>query len=220
MNRFKLLQNMLLGASLIAWTPAAKAASVLLTFDDLSAMSNSAGTITPSDAQLSNGYSALGVVFSSLGGFVAVVNHEPSNPIGTPSYPNIIAGTAANGALDYASPITAVFWGVTNYVKVLGDRDPSNSASNTATLTAYGINGQLLGSVSSADCCGLGNGPVLSLSLAGIHSVVLSENTNTIGFDNFQYNAPTAVPGPNAGQGVVGVLALLAGFGLRRRQRE
>jgi hypothetical protein len=203
-----------------------------LTFEEpgLTAMANTPGLPVPVGAQLSNQFlTSDGVSFSSGAGFVAVVDHDP---VETPSPPNVIGGTTAAGTLDYDSLITATFFvpgggpvGITDFVKVLGDLIPLGTGS--ATLTAFDIHGNVLGSDTEPDIGPIGTGLTLSLSFAGIHSVQISETNNTIGFDNFQFDTPTGVPVITPTSGVpepADWALLIAGFGLagsalRRRER-
>jgi len=199
-----MLKIALAGLALLACVPAS--ATTVITFEEpgLTAMSNSPGSAVPIGAQLSNQFIAtLGVSFSSGAGYVAVVDHFPPNPAATPTPPNIIGGTAANGTLDYSSVITASFWlpsntsikATTNFVKVLGDQYPLGSGG--ATLSAFDIFGNLLGSVSAPDTGPFGTGLSLSLSFAGMHSVSFWGDNGTIGFDNFEFGDLTAsVPEP------------------------
>ena len=96
----------------------------------------------PGGAQLSSQYLATdGVLFTSGAGFAAVANHGFN--IYTPSAPNLIGGTNADGTLNYAAPITASFFttantnmfATTNSVKVLGDL--LGVGSGSVTLSAY-----------------------------------------------------------------------------------
>lgn len=199
-----MLKIALAGLALLACVPAG--ATTLVTFEEpgLTGMSNSPGSAVPLASQISNQLaSTLGVTFSSGGGFAAIVDHYPSNPIATPTPPNIIAGTNANGALDYSVAITASFWlpsntaikATTNFVQVLGDHYPLGSGG--ATMWAYDISGNLLGSVSAPDTGAFGTGLTLTLNIAGIHSVVFSGDNGTIGFDNFEFGELTgSVPEP------------------------
>lgn len=139
-------------------------------------MSNSPGASAPIGARLSNQYLASdGVSFSSGAGFAAVADH--GYPDLTPSKPNIIGGTNADGTLDYAASITASFFTVANplvlattdSVTVLGDLH--GLGSGTVTLSAFDYLGNLLGVATATDDKPLGTGPVSTLNLAGIHSV-------------------------------------------------
>ncbi|MDP2825172.1 MAG: PEPxxWA-CTERM sorting domain-containing protein [Sulfuritalea sp.] len=196
-------------------------ADTLITFEEaatgLTAMVNSF-TLVPTGSRLSNQYlSSNGVSFSSLAGYVALVNHAYP----TASFPNIIGGTAANGQLSYNAPITISFFdtantsvkAVTSSFKIQGDWYPLGWGSVFAT--AYGVAGNVLGSTSDTDNKVYGvSGPVLEFNnIAGIHSVVISGDNGTVGFDNLQYGVLTAVPEPGtyalmlAGLGLVGALA-------------
>lgn len=208
---------------LLASTTTARAATTI-TFEEpgVTAMSNSPGSAVPLASQLSNFYlSTLGVKFSSTGGFAAVADH--GFPALTPSPPNIIGGTNAAGQLDYSSAIVASFFSpsdgttkaTTNSVSVLGDL--FGLGSGTVTLEVYDVSGVLLGSMTAPDNFPLGTGPVLSVSVAGIHSAKFFSSNATVGFDNFSFNDLTAVPEPATW------LMMLLGFaavgGAMRRQR-
>ena len=218
--------SMLSTAAAIALVGVASSAlgNTILTFDEGLGMPNAEGSAVPGYAQIGSSYQSEGVVFSSGGGYVALVNHEPTQPSATPSYPNIIAGTDAGGTLNYAASITATFVvpgtsyvGATDFVKVLGDLDPAGHGG--ATLTAYDAAGNLLGSVFSADCCALGDGPILSFSHAGIHTVVISEDNNSIGYDNFQFDTPAAVPDPSI-YFLMTLGTAILGVSLRKRRQK
>lgn len=79
------------------------------------------------------------------------------------------------------------------------------------TRAAYDLSGVFLGSVTSIDDKPLGDGSVLALSLSGIHSVVLSGTSGTVGFDNFEFNIPL-VPEPNAWVLLIAGLGWLFGY--------
>ena len=193
-------------------------ATTLLTFDSLSGMVNSPGAAVSLLSQLSDQFlTTNGVRFSSNGGFAAIVDHFP-DPSATPSFPNIIGGTSGSGTLDYGAPIIATFFvaantgqqATTNLVTVLGDRFPAGSGF--ATLEAYGISGNFLGSVSAPDTGPFGTGLTLSYSGPGIHSVRFFSNNNTVGFDNFEFGDLTGVSGgvPEPASWAL----MIAGFGL------
>lgn len=199
--------------------PAASNATTI-TFEDLPAMVNTPGTAVPLASQLTNQYlSSYGVSFTSLGGYAAVVNHGPGNA--TASYPNIIGGTDASGHLNYNSSIKISFFDVTNLsvdavtdtFKIQGDWVPLGYGYISAT--AYGATGNVLGTTSDTDNK---PGPVLQFNIAGIHSVVISGSTGTVGFDQLEFGALSAVnsvPEPSTllllGSGLVGLV------GMRRR---
>jgi hypothetical protein len=175
-------------------------ADTLLTFEDpqFTAMSNSPGSAVPVSAQLSNQYLAVnGALFASGAGYVAIVDHDP---VFTPSPPNVIGGTNANGTLNYDAPIFVSFFlpsststlAITNSVKVLGDLIPLGSGS--ATLTAFDAFGNVIGTNTQPDTGPIGTGLTLSITTSGIHSVEITETNDTIGFDNFQFGPLSAVP--------------------------
>lgn len=223
-----MIRSAFLFASAAASFAAPVSAATLLTFDTLTAMSNSPGSPVPVASQLSTAYlSTNGVSFSSGSAFVAVVDHFP-DPAATPTPPNIIAGTDASGRLDYSAPIVAAFFNpvstgqkaTTSFVKVLADRFPLGSGF--VTLEAYDIGGGLLGTISAPDTGPLGTGASLSLAFGGIHSVRFFSDNRTVGFDNFEFgdlSVGGAVPEPATWT------MLISGFGLvgcaiRRRRRD
>jgi len=188
-------------------------AATVITFEEapngLAAMVNAPGTVVPLASQLTNQYLASsGVSFTSLAGYAALVNHGAGNP--TASIPNIIGGTTSDGRLNYNDAITISFFdiantsvkAVTDSFKIQGDWVPLGTGQVFAT--AFDADGNLLASTSDTDNKVFGvSGPVLQFSIASIHSVVISGNNGTVGFDQLQYGTLTAVPEP-------GTWALLA----------
>lgn len=198
-------------------------ANTIITFEEpsagMSAMVNSPGSAVPVNAQLANQYLlSSGVSFSSSAGYAVLVNHGAGNP--TASIPNIIGGTTANGELSYSNPITISFFdtantsvkSATSFFKIQGDWYPLGSGSVFAT--AYDFTGNVLGSTGDTDNKIFGvSGPVLQFNIAGIHSVVISGDSGTVGFDNLEYGVLSAVPEPKTygmmlvGLGLLGIVA-------------
>jgi len=188
-------------------------AATVITFEEapngLTAMVNAPGTVVPLASQLTNQYLASsGVSFTSLAGYAALVNHGAGNP--SASIPNIIGGTTSDGRLNYNDAITISFFdiantsvkAVTDSFKIQGDWVPLGTGQVFAT--AFDADGNLLASTSDTDNKVFGvSGPVLQFSIAGIHSVVISGNNGTVGFDQLEYGTLMAVPEP-------GTWALLA----------
>lgn len=215
-------------ASLAFGLAAAAQADTVITFEEmpggLSAMANAPGSPVPIGSQLTSQYLAsYGVSFTSLAGYAALVDHGAGNP--TPSVPNIIGGTTADGLLDYNAPITISFFdladtstkAVTDAFKIQGDWFPLGYGHVFAT--AYDAAGNVLGTTSDTDDKVFGvSGPVLQFSMAGIHSVVISGDNGTVGFDQLEYGTLVAVPEP---QSYALLLIGLAGvaFAAKRRRR-
>lgn len=207
---------------------AASQATTTITFEEpvgVVAMVNSPGSAVPAASQLTNQYLVSdGVSFTSLAGHVAVVNHGAGNL--SASVPNIIGGTTSGGALDYNAPITISFFlpsststgAVTSFFKIQGDYIPLGSGSVSAQ--AFGISGNLLGSTSDTDNKAFGlAGPVLMFNLASIHSVVISGDNGTVGFDNLEFGPLTAaVPEPGTYALMLSGVGLMAWFARRQRR--
>ena len=205
----------------------AASATTVLTFDSHAAMSNAPGSPVPIAARLGTDYLVSnGVLFSSGGGFAAVVDHVPGCTPCTPTIPNIIGGTNANGVLDYSAAITASFFlptntsqmTTTNFVRVLADQYPLGGG--TIYLEAYDLLGNLIGSTSAADVGPIGTVIDLSISANGIHSARFYSDNATVGFDNFEFGTLAgAVPEPSAwAMLVIGMGGI--GAAMRRRQKQ
>lgn len=209
------------GAAMLLTAGAASASVNLITFEEagITAMANAQGSVVPVGARLSNLFlNTLGASFSSGAGYVAVADH--GFPQYTPTAPNIIGGTNADGTLNYGALITVSFYDPTNtgnqattdHVKVLGDLFPLGSG--TVTLSAYDRFGAFLGSVTDTDDKPFGQGPVLELNFAGIQSVSFGGTSATVGFDNFEFNTVTAVPLTGGVPEPASWALMITGFGL------
>lgn len=197
--------------------------ATVITFEELpnglAAMGNAPGAAIPTNSQLTNQYLASsGVSFTSQAGYAALVNHGGGNP--TASVPNIIGGTTSSGGLDYNAPITISFFDVANTstkattdtFKIQGDWFPLGSGQVFAT--AFGIQGNVLGTTSDMDNKVFGvSGPVLQFSLSGIHSVVISGNNGTVGFDQLEYGTLTPVPVSSVPEPAT-LMLILSGLGI------
>lgn len=214
--------GLITAAAIVSFASAPAYATTVLTFDTIPGMSNAPGSPVPFASQLSSQFLASnGVSFSSGGGFAAVVDHFP-DPAATPTPPNVIGGTNADGNLDYSAPITAAFFSTantsvkatTNFVRVLGDHFPLNSG--TVTLQAYDVSGNLLGTATAPDSGDFGTGVDLSLTFAGIHSVRFFSDNRTVAFDNFEFGDLSAVPEPATWAMIILGFGM-AGMSMRRR---
>lgn len=210
----------------LAFGLAAAAHATVITFEELpnglTAMGNAPGAEVPANSQLTNQYLASdGVSFTSLAGFATLVNHGAGNP--TASVPNIIGGSASNGSLNYSAPITISFFdvantsvkAVTDFFTIQGDWFPLGAGQVFAT--AFGTAGNVLGSTSDTDNKIFAvSGPVLQFNVAGIHSVTISGDSGTVGFDQLEYGALVAVPEPVTWALLAVGLALVGGMTRRR----
>ena len=208
--------------TVLGWgMPSAKADT--LNFDSLAAMVGPVGTPVPASARLSNQLLNSGVRFSSGSDFVAVVGLGSGHAT---SGLNGIGGVNSAGQLSYFIPIRVTFFlpsdpsiqAVTDFVSIRGDMFP---LMGTLTLQAFDLNGNLLGSVTEPDSIGT----TLSLSVAGIHSIRLSQSSGTVAFDDLSFN-PLAAAGPTTpvsepttmlllGTGLAGIAGMIK---QRRRQ--
>ena len=201
--------------------PVLSAQTNLITFQEpgLVAMANAPAQLVPAASRLSTHFLAtLGITFGSGAGFVAVVNHGAA----TPSAPNLIGGTTAAGALNYLQPITLRFFdpanttqpATTDWFRVRGDLSVLNSG--TGTVQVYSVDGTLLGAQTLAD---VSPGMVFTLTFTapGIHRVVITETSGTVGWDNVEFQpvrrAASYVPYGTGCAGALGVPVLAAATG-------
>jgi len=195
-------------AGLIAGTPAS-AELVTIDFESLPAMNTFvSGNLIPAEARLHDQLLAShGVLFSSGSAYVAVV------PLGVghaTSGSNGIGGSTADGILTYnaAYPITISFFdvanpgvmAVTDFVSLRGDQ-AGTGGELSVSLSAYDVFGVLLGTDTQPDV----GGQTLSVSFAGIHSVVFSGvpvatfgGQGGVGGDDLSFDTPAPVPLPPA----------------------
>ncbi len=169
-------------------------APTLINFDNLPAMVPGPGTIPVAD-RLSNQLGNQGVIFSTgLGAdYVPVVG--PSD--GT-SPPNSIWMAATDNTLvlyepyyvviDFVDPADPSVDAVTDFASIRGD---VNGSSNTLTMQAYDINGNLLGTDTQPDV----GGETVSVSMPGIQSVHILMSTPNgqvggIGLDDLMFDPP------------------------------
>ncbi len=218
-KRMSTAQNISAVCLAVGLSASAHAATVI-TFEELpgglTPMLNSPGIPVPTGSRLTDQYLASsGVSFTSQAGYAALVDHGIGNP--TASNRNVIGGASSGGALSYTTPITISFFdtgntsirAVTGSFRIQGDWFPLPGGSVFAT--AYDAAGNVLGSTSDTDDKVFGvAGPVLQFNIAGIHSVMISGDSGTVGFDQLEYGALTAV---GSGTSVIPVPAAVWLFG-------
>lgn len=178
-------------------------AQIVLNFDELPGVNQNAGTFIDPASRLSNNYLATdGVLFTSGGGYVGVVNLQGT----ATSQPNGISGSTAGNLVTYsqANPISATFWmpgnsGIaagTNFVSLRGDADPTNGGWQV-TLNGYDLNGNLVASNTVTDV----GGETLTITsvTSNIHRIVFLGSPGDdggVGVDDFTFNAVAPVPEP------------------------
>ena len=207
-NRFLALAVMVPAIVLASGERAGADVITFETVPGLTAMGFLDGTAVPSDARLSSQLQlSQGVSFSSIAGYVALVNlgigHATSGLNG-------IGGVNAANSLNYNSRVVITFTlpgdpstpAITDFVSIRGDNFP---AGGSATMEAFDVNGVLLGSVTASDEVGTTRGLTLSLSIPNIHSIRLTQTQSDIAFDDLRFNpltthvleAPIANAGPD-----------------------
>jgi len=164
-------------------------APVVLNFDKLSGMFYYTGTSVPTESRLSDGFlRTQGVVFRSKDvPYVAVVNLD-SDYAQAPSAPNGIGSVVSGDLLDYAAPIIVEFFmpgqpdatGWTDFVSVTTDR---SGQGGTIVLNAFDASGFLIDRAEAGDS----EGPTLSVSVPGIHSIEIVGRSGT-SFDDLKFN--------------------------------
>jgi hypothetical protein len=194
---------------------------IVIDFESFPGMGFSSGFPIPVASRLSNQLLATdGVLFSSGAPYVPVLNLGAGHAV---SGTNGIGGSTAAGTLTYnsASPITISFWdpqhtanvATTDFVSVKGDLD--SIVGPSATLSAYGLQNQLLGSVFHIDA----PGQDWTISAQGIYSVIFSGvsipdgTAGGIALDDLTFN-PVTVPEP----GTIGVMCFGVALASKRRR--
>ena len=153
-------------------------------------------------ARVTTQYGNLGVLFENAALVNLGLGHATSGTNG-------LAGISALGTVDYGSPVIFTFvdplnnalpW-VTNHFAI--STDQAGGSLNTITLSAYGVTGNFLGSVSHVET---GGSVTLELQgIGGIHTVIVSSTlmnhfSGGMGLDDVRFGpvSPTAVPEPGS----------------------
>jgi hypothetical protein len=175
------------------------ASIISLNFDSLPAVDLLAGTPVSSGSQLHDQFLATyGVSFSSdsQANYVAVVRLGP----GATSGVNGIGSVDDAGLVRYTVPLEIAFFNpanpsnlaTTDFISIKGDNDATNPGT-FILMTAFDQHGNEIGSEYALD----GGGTTLSLSIPGIHSVVLTQTIqpgDNVAFDDLIFNKPVAIP--------------------------
>lgn len=175
------------------------ASIISLNFDSLPAVDLLAGTPVSSGSQLHDQFlSTYGVSFSSASqsDYVAVVRLGA----GATSGANGIGSVDDAGQVRYTVPLEIAFFdpanpstlATTDFISIKGDNDATNPGT-FILLTAFDQHGNEIGSQYALD----GGGTTLSLSIPGIHSVVLTQTIqpgDNVAFDDLIFNKPVAIP--------------------------
>lgn len=189
----------LFGFILLTSGQLADASVVSLNFDSLPAVDLLAGTPVGAGSQLHDQFLATyGVSFSSesLSDYVAVVRLGP----GATSGANGIGSVDDAGLVRYAVPLEIAFFdpanssllATTDFISIRGDNDATNPGT-FILMKAFDQHGNEIGSQYELD----GGGTILSLSIPGIHSVVLTQTIqpgDNVAFDDLVFNTPVAIP--------------------------
>jgi hypothetical protein len=158
----------------------------LLDFEELQGMFFfDGGAPVPEASRLGTEELSKGVTFSSRGGFAAVVNLGAGHAT---SGINGFAGVNLAGGLDYSAFVSVVFSvpgypqvaATTDFLSVRSDQFGGGPANS---ILAYDVHGHFLVSDDKADS----GGATLSVSVPGIHQVILRGNGGT-GFDDLRFN--------------------------------
>jgi len=157
-----------------------------------------------------------GVLFSSAGGGVRV-----NAVAGADTVPNTIVGTDANGVEDASQLVEFTFFRgpfefATDFVSVAFTRLLVQNTSLTAFDVLGNQLGQAIAPCNTPFACG-NSIQIVSLSVAGIHRVVLDGKSNAE-FDTVTFNdLERVVPVPAALPLAISAFALLGLMGRRRR---
>ena len=211
----------LLGTVLLLIGNTANAALISLNFEDLPAVDLLAGTPVEADSQLHNQFlTSYGVSFSSgtESNYAAIVHLGP----GATSGVNGVGSVDNSGLVRYTSPLEISFFdpnnstilATTDFISIRGDFDATNPGT-FILMTAFDRYGNEIGSQYSLDA----GGTTLSLSMAGMHSVVLTQtiqSADNVAFDDLVFNMPVAVPEVSTFALMSGVMLGIAGFVSRR----
>ena len=205
--RARLCAAAALAAGVLLASATSTASATVLDFEaplpsGLSPMTFWQGTVVPSTARVTDQYLSLGIRFSgaalvTFGSWVVV------------SGVNALAGIASDGTIDYDQPVTFFFFmpgngsvaGTTDFFAY--SPDVAGHSSNVVTISAFGLDGSLLGQTQYVE-----TGNFMSpLSISGIgqfHRVTVDQTlydrtSGGIALDLVQFGAISAASAPEPG---------------------
>jgi hypothetical protein len=181
------MRSMLLSffASFVAMASAG-AAPILVNFDDRAGKPTPVTSGEPVEPQyiVNDEYLPLGVLFGSDGGGIRI--SAPDNPL---SAPNVAGSTAPGPTVSFSRPVVASFWLAGAPAIVDSVALTLTSSSGKSTLSAFNMDGTLIGSMT-----GSASATLVVNSPARIHSIQIM---GTMAFDDFTFDG-LAVPELNS----------------------
>lgn len=181
-------------------------------------------TVVPASARVTDQYLSVGLV---VDGAALVTLPSGSAPSGI----NALAGIGSDGRIDYDTPVSFSFFaagnsGVMGATEFFGySADLFGSSRNIITISAYGLDGSLVGQVSYTET-GDFTAPLTIGGVGQFHSVTVDQtlyNTNSggIALDLIQFGniSIAAIPEPQTYAMLLAGLGLL-GFMARRKKRN
>ncbi len=216
-------------AAIVFFVPSYVIANTVIDFENplpggLVATSYVQSTIVPASAWVTDQYLNVGLV---VDGAALVALPSGSAPSGI----NALAGIGGDGRIDYDTPVSFSFFapgnsGVMGTTDFFGySADLFGSSRNIITISAYGLDGSLVGQVSYTET-GDFTAPLIISGVGQFHSVTVDQtlyNTTSggIALDLIQFGdiSIAAVPEPQTYVMLLAGLGLL-GFMVHRRKQD
>ncbi len=156
-----------------------------------------AGTAVSANADLTNQFENLGVIFTTVGGspYAALIDLGSGHAV---SGTNGIGTVDTSGNLDYTLDLDIFLVvpgtltpAVTDSISIQGDEI---SIPGNVVFSAYDVNGNLVASGTDPDT----PGGTYALSASGIHEFRLHSTSGTVAYDNLSFDVPTNPNTPSA----------------------